>query len=174
MVMQQYSKLINPEYKYLIPKDKYSPYYLNMCQYYRCDMLDNAYVTLKFDDKHAPYNLSLRDIKFIKDENVETKYLFTKSPVKLIKKEDIKLKDKFDNEFSVGSFICFAKSTSRQQGIPCFGKVTKIHSDKHFVAESLKLSDSDYKRTVILRNPEDVILMTDDLIDQIMIARLTY
>ena len=174
MVMQHYSKFVNPEYKYLIPKDKYSAYYLNMCQYYRCDMLESSYASLKFDNKHSPYTLSLKDVKIIKDENVESKYVFTKSPVRKVKKEDIKLKDKFDNEFGVGSFICFAKSTSRQQGIPCFGKVTKINNSKHFIAESLKLSENDYKRTVTLRNPEDVILMTDDLMDQIMVARLTY
>lgn len=123
------------------------------------------------DKKHSIVKVPLSKIRFIKDHTVQNKYCFVKSLPK--KQVETILKDKFDNEFTIGSFICFANSTSKQQAIPLFGKVTKINQT-YFEATSMKLSSSDRERSVILRNPKEVILMTDDLMDQIMIARLTF
>lgn len=135
-------------------------------------ILSSIKISIKCDKKHKDATVDLGKVKFYTNFTGECKYVNEK-PAKT-KKEEIILKDKFDNDITVGSFIVFANSTSRQQGRPKFGHITKITSNNVFYAKNLKLSSTDYSREYILREPHEVILMDDDLMSQLTLARLSY
>lgn len=144
-------------------------------QYYRgtfLKLLNSITVELDIDKQHKKPIVKLSKIKLLKDYTGENKYVFKKPEE--IKKTEIILKDKFGTDITVGSMILFASSTSRQQGIPKVGKITKIHSNNYFKASNLKLNDKDFVREYTLRDASSVILFNDDLIDQISIARLSF
>lgn len=136
------------------------------------DLLSRIKIKLKCDKSHKATDFSLDKIEFLTDYTGECKYVYQK-PDKSDEKNII-LKDKFDNDITVGSFIVFANSTSRQQGRPKFGKITKITSPNVFYAKNIKLAETDNSRVYVLREPHEVILLTEDLIDQITIARLSF
>lgn len=125
---------------------------------------------IKFDNKHSAGFFSFDKIKFLDGYTGGPVYVNEKA---ITKKKEFLLKDKFDNELKEGSFICFATSTSRQQGIAKFGKITSIKNKNLFYAKNIKLSEKDYVSEYVLRYPEDVILMNDELMDNITMARLS-
>lgn len=124
---------------------------------------------IKFDKKHAAGFFPFGKVKFLDGYTGGPVYVNEKS----IQKKEIILKDKFDNELKEGSFICFATSTSRQQGIAKFGKITSIKNENLFYAKNIKLSEKDRVSEYVLRYPEDVILMNDELMNNITMARLS-
>lgn len=124
---------------------------------------------IKFDKKHASGFFPFNKVKFLDGYTGGPVYVNEKS----IQKKEIILKDKFDNDLKEGSFICFATSTSRQQGIAKFGKITSIKNENLFYAKNIKLSEKDRVSEYVLRYPEDVILMNDELMDNITMARLS-
>lgn len=125
---------------------------------------------VKFDKKHSSGFFTFDKIKFLEGYTGGPVYVNEKA---IIKKKEFLLKDKFDNELKEGSFICFATSTSRQQGVAKFGKITSIKNENLFYAKNIKLSEKDYVSEYVLRYPEDVILMNDELMDNITMARLS-
>ena len=125
---------------------------------------------IKFDKKHSSGLFSFDKIKFLNGYTGPVVYINEKA---ILPKKEIILKDKFDNDLKEGSFICFATSTSRQQGVAKFGKITSIKNENLFYAKNIKLSESDYVSEYTLRYPKDVILMNDELMDNITMARLS-
>lgn len=134
-------------------------------------ILRDMRVKVKFDNKHKEGIFHIGKLKFLPNYTGECVYINNKEQEK--EKEKIILKDKFDNEYTEDSFVCFAKSTSRQQGIPLFGRITKIYDQNHFKAKNIKLSEKDIEREYTLRSQTDVIVMNDDLMSNIMMARLS-
>lgn len=125
---------------------------------------------IKFDKKHSSGFFPFSKVKFLNGYTGGPVYVNEKS---IIRKKEIILKDKFDNDLKEGSFICFATSTSRQQGIAKFGKITSIKNENLFYAKNIKLSEKDRVSEYVLRYPNDVILMNDELMDNITMARLS-
>lgn len=146
--------------------------YSHYASYYDSNtIIRDMKIKVKFDNKHKEGIFSINKLKFLSNKDIECVYINKKEDVKV--KEKIILKDKFDNEYTEDSFVCFAKSTSRQQGIPLFGRITKIYDKNHFKAQNIKLSEKDSEREYTMRSQTDVIVMNDELMSNIMMARLS-
>lgn len=88
----------------------------------------------------------------------------------------VEARDKLDREIKVGDFISYILyhfgNGHNAAGI-FYGKVTKIDKDGTVYAKNIKLKDDDYVAEKRIKDNSLIVIMSKDLMDKLMLARLS-
>ena len=86
------------------------------------------------------------------------------------------VKDKLDREIKVGDFISYIlyhfDNSGNAAGI-YYGKVTKITNEGNVFAKNIKLTETDHTAEKRIKDPSLIVIMSKDLMDRLVMARLS-
>lgn len=143
---------------------------------HRSDTYDFMYeIIVDLDDgreiKASPYSDNLY---WLKTYTGPTHWVFTRKA-----KEDLPpvvVKDRLGNELKQGDFIAYVGREPYTSGMGdlFFGFVEKISPKGVVYAKNIKLDDDDKTQTIRLGYPERSTKLNKEIIDQLMIRRLTF
>lgn len=133
-------------------------------------------VSVDFDDGRSiktasPYS---DDLYWLKDYSGPTHWVFTRKA-----KADtppVVVLDRLGNELKQGDFIAYVGREPYTSGMGdlFFGFVEKISPKGVVYAKNIKLDDDDKAQTIRLGYPERATKLNKEIIDQLMIRRLTF
>ncbi|MNK40158.1 hypothetical protein D3C87_587930 [compost metagenome] len=143
----------------------------------RSDIYDYIYeIAIDFDDGReikaaSPYS---DELHWLKDYSGPTNWVFTRKA-----KEDtppVVVLDRLGNELKTGDFIAYVGREPYTTGMGdlFFGFVEKISPKGVVYAKNIKLDDDDKQQTIRLGYPERATKLNKEIIDQLMIRRLTF
>lgn len=84
--------------------------------------------------------------------------------------------DRLNREIKVGDFCCYILYQFDGDGMAniYFGNVTRLDGDGSIWCKNTKLSDNERSSEAKVKNSKLITILTDDLMDQLLIAKLTY
>lgn len=132
----------------------------------------NIKFKVKFDDRKnrilaTPYNSV-----WLQGYSGPTVWNYTKPIPKSTYKKKALL-DRFGCELKEGDFVCFAYSITKRKAMTAYGHISKISATNTCYVKNIKLNDKESVREYQILDNSSLILMTEDLMDKIMIARLS-
>lgn len=165
-----------PKDRSLWPAVKFDPSHRNSTQngYNVYDFLYE--VSVDFDDGRtinaaSPYT---DELYWLKDYSGPTHWVFTRKA----KGETpaVEVKDRLGNDLKQGDFIAYVGREPYTTGMGdlYFGFVEKISPKGVVYAKNIKLDDDDKVQTIRLTYPERATKLNKEIIDQLMIRRLTF
>jgi hypothetical protein len=164
------AKVIGITNKYIEEDDIKNNFQMYIDSTYRFKGLQ---LTVKFDDRKNKLKPIIEDIVWLKDYTGPTVWNHNPPPPK--PKPELKpIYDRLGREVKLGDFVSYAVTwynTSRLDVY--FGSVTRI-SDRNVVyCTNIKLNDNDRVFEERIKDNSSIVLITKDLIDQLMIKRLS-
>lgn len=120
--------------------------------------------------KNKVNNLSGYDLTWLKGHEGGTVWAYAKPEV-----PKVVALDKLGDEIQVGDFISYILyhfDNSHNAAGLYFGKVTKIDKDGTVWAKNIKLKDSDQTDEKAIKDNSLIIIMSKDLMNKLMMARL--
>ena len=134
--------------------------------------LINLSLMVKFDDRKNRLRPKVEDIIWLKGYSGPTFWIH--NPPVVIKPELKPILDRLGREIKLGDFVSYAITWYNTSRIDVyFGSVTRI-SDRNVVyCTNIKLNDNDPIVEERIKDNSSMVLITKDLIDQLMIKRLS-
>lgn len=126
-------------------------------------------VELKWDGRRNSPNISSHHMYWLKGYSGPTNWVYEKPEV-----ENITVTDRLGREVKVGDFIAYVLYHFDITGAGIyFGKVTKVTNDGTVWAKNIKLEADDIVDDKRIKDNQNIVIMTKDLMDQLMLARLS-
>jgi hypothetical protein len=133
-----------------------------------------SYLSLmvKFDDRKNKLKPKIDDITWLKGYSGPTHWIH--NPPLIIKPELKPILDRLGREVKLGDFVSYAITRYNTSRIDVyFGSVTKISNRNVVYCTNIKLNDNDSIFEEKIKDNSSMVLITKDLIDQLMIKRLS-
>lgn len=139
-------------------------------------MYDENFVDVHFDKGRKVKNFSLYydRMVWLKDYTGGVEYKFERTAVE--KPAPKIVLDRLGNELNAGDFICYVgrSAYSTAMGDIFFGFVERKTDGGTLFVKNIKLDDKDKQRESRITSPDRVTKLNKDVIDQLMLRRLTF
>ncbi len=133
-------------------------------------------VSVDFEDGHTIKSASTYgdNLYWLEKYTGPTHWIFSRKPKEEV--PPVVVKDRLGNELKQGDFIAYVGREPYTSGMGdlYFGFVDKISPKGTVYAKNIKLDDADKVQTIRLTYPERSTKLNKDIIDELMIRRLTF
>lgn len=137
-----------------------------------CGANSIAKFEVEFDDRKNKLRANSNTVNILTDYSGPTVWVHNPPPPSENSRKK-PLLDRFGREIKLGDLVCFAYPLSRSQAKTAFGNVINISKTNTCYVKNLKLADNEHVSEYQIRDNSCLILMTDDLMDQLLLARLS-
>lgn len=128
-------------------------------------------ILVKFDDRPNKLKPDANSLIWLKDYTGPTVWKNTTPPKKSLPPK--KVYDRLGRELQVGDFISYILYHHTVSGAGIyFGTVTKISDAGKVMAKNIKLSEHDRVEEKAIKDPSQIVVVTKDLMDQLVLAKL--
>ena len=127
--------------------------------------------TLKFDDRRNVLKPAWTGLTWLKDYSGPTVWKNSTPPKKKLPPK--KVYDRLGREIKVGDFANYILYHYTVTGAGSyFGTITKITDSGKVFAKNIKLESKDQSEDKQIKDPSQITIMTKDLMDQLVLAKL--
>lgn len=129
------------------------------------------HLLLKFEGRRNQLKPDIDGISWLKDYTGPTKWVDTTPPKKKLPPK--KVYDRLGREINVGDFANYILYHHTVTGAGSyFGTITKITDSGKVFAKNIKLGSKDRSEDKQVKDPSQITIMTKDLMDQLVLAKL--